>query len=467
MTEDLEGSSERLLESDALWRPQERVRIGVVGPDDLVERVLMLPSDGTEGSLMPRLVPLPYTDEKRMLETLASRNGDMDAYLFTGPVPYDLAVAADALSAPATYVPLSGAALYACLIRGITDGDFGANRLSIDTLVGRDVEEAYSELGLATTHIELYSHAPGHHLEDIVTFHSDSLSKRGVTAALTGLRSAHEEMLRRGLRSYRMVPTSQSIRAALRTAVLLATGARLGDAQVAMAIVAVGGMDPSSELNLLNDRRADSMLAAQQVLLTAAREIGAVILPVGASLFLVAGTVKSFEIATHNYRHCPFFAAVAAETGESVSVGLGLADTALAAHRTAWQGLLDCQQSGGGHGRLVRADGSVVVLPGLHGDRTVRDGPRIGRVERRYLTELSRRFRTFGSEPGAPDPIVSAEEVAELLDLSPRTARRLLGSLSDAHLAWPLPPERGPHPGRPRHRWRLLVSSFPTHDTDI
>ena len=315
---------------------------------------------------------------------------------------------------------------------------------------------------MSTQEIQLYSHAPGHHLEDIVAFHSEALTKRGGTAALTGLRSAHEEMLRRGLRSYRMVPTSQSIRSALGTAVLLATGARLGDTQVAIAIVAVGGMDPLSELNVLDDRRANSLLAAQQVLLTEAREVGAVVLPLGATLFLVVGTVKSFEIATDGFRHCPFHASVAAEAGESVSVGLGLADTTLTAHRAAWQALRECHDSGGGHGRLAQSDGSVMVLPGLRGDRAVQDRPRIGRVERRYLLEIVRKYDRGSEEPAAsPDPIVSAEEVAELLDLSPRSARRLLNSLSDAHLAGPLPPERGPNPGRPRHRWRLLVSSFP------
>ncbi|MFW6056668.1 MAG: hypothetical protein ACOC9B_05105, partial [Chloroflexota bacterium] len=350
MTESSKASSPRAIDVEASWRPQGKVRIGVVGPDDLVERVLMLPMDPVGPTSLPRLLPLPYKDETRVLDTLFAGNGEMDAYLFTGPVPYDLAVASGALSAPATYIPLSGAALYAALIRGITDGDFRPDRVSIDTLVERDVKEAYSELGLASTNIQLYSHAPGHLLEDIVAFHSDAVSKRGVTAALTGLRSAHEEMRRRGLRSYRMVPTSQSIRASLRTAVLLATGARLGDAQVAMAIVALGGMATSSELNVLKEHRADSMLAAQRVLLAEAREIGAVVVPLGASIFLVAGTVKSFEIATENFRRSPFHASMARETGESISVGIGLADSALAAHDAAWRALHECHESGGGHG---------------------------------------------------------------------------------------------------------------------
>ena len=438
------------------------MRIGIVGPDDLVERVLMLPSASNGRSLTPRLVPMPYKDESQTLDALVATAREVDAYLFTGPVPYDLAVAASALVAPATFIPLSGAALYATLVRGVTAGDFAPDRLSIDTLVSQDIEEAYSELGLPTGKIQMYGHAPGHHLEDIVAFHFEALTERGATAALTGLRSAHEEMLRLGLRSYRMVPTLQSIRSALRTAVLMATGARLGDAQVAIAVVAVGPLDALSEFNALDDRRAESLLAAQRTLLAEARQIGAVVVPVGPGLFLVIGTVKAFEVATDGYRHCPFYASLEEGIDHSIAVGLGMADSALLAQRAAWQALRACHETGGGHGRLAQPDGSVMVLPGLRGDRTISDRPPVGRLERRYLVDLAQAYTGTGiGGSHSVDPIVSAVEVADRLDLSPRTARRLLISLSEADLAWPLPPERGPHPGRPRHRWRLLLGNFP------
>ncbi len=50
--------------------------------------------------------------------------------------------------------------------------------------------------------------------------------------------------------------------------------------------------------------------------------------------------------------------------------------------------------------------------------------------------------------------------VAELLDMTPRAARRVLLTLIDQGLAWQLPPVRWTGPGRPRQTYRLLVEQL-------
>src|SRR5262249_59994345 len=57
-------------------------------------------------------------------------------------------------------------------------------------------------------------------------------------------------------------------------------------------------------------------------------------------------------------------------------------------------------------------------------------------------------------ETGGPH-VVDAETAGRLLGVTSRTARRLLRSLAEEGLAWPLPPNRLPQPRRPRQRYRL------------
>jgi predicted ArsR family transcriptional regulator len=56
--------------------------------------------------------------------------------------------------------------------------------------------------------------------------------------------------------------------------------------------------------------------------------------------------------------------------------------------------------------------------------------------------------------------VVDAEMAGSLLGVTPRTARRLLRTLVDEGLAWPLPPSRTPQPGRPRQFYRLIVEKL-------
>src|SRR5690606_25928286 len=63
---------------------------------------------------------------------------------------------------------------------------------------------------------------------------------------------------------------------------------------------------------------------------------------------------------------------------------------------------------------------------------------------------------------GDDDRVVDAETVAELLGVTLRTARRMLHSLVDEGLAWPMPPARSSKVGRPPRLYQLLVEKVPS-----
>jgi hypothetical protein len=56
--------------------------------------------------------------------------------------------------------------------------------------------------------------------------------------------------------------------------------------------------------------------------------------------------------------------------------------------------------------------------------------------------------------------VVDAETAGRLLGVTSRTARRLLRGLVDEGLAWPLPPSRAAQPGRPRQFYRLITEKL-------
>ena len=85
------------------------------------------------------------------------------------------------------------------------------------------------------------------------------------------------------------------------------------------------------------------------------------------------------------------------------------------------------------------------------------------RVRPQALATLSRLAELL--PPGDSVLAVDAETASRVLEVTPRTARRLLRALAEEGLAWPLPPNRAPQPGRPRQSYRLVVERLDRHRT--
>src|SRR5580692_10332055 len=104
--------------------------IGIVGPHELVERIMLsgLPLNAGSGSAQSaeaptrRLVTAAYREEQEAPEKVARLGSTVDACLFASRVPYELSRRAGVLTVPATYIQLSGSPLYAALPAGPQQG---------------------------------------------------------------------------------------------------------------------------------------------------------------------------------------------------------------------------------------------------------------------------------------------------------------------------------------------------------
>ncbi len=145
--------------------------IGIVGPHELVERIMLSglplsagpgPAQASERGEAPtrRLVTAAYREEQEAPEKVARLGASVDACLFASRVPYEYARRAGVLTVPATYIQLSGSALYAAMLRASRDGHDIA-RSSIDVVSQADAEDAFGELGIATDGIHVREEVSG------------------------------------------------------------------------------------------------------------------------------------------------------------------------------------------------------------------------------------------------------------------------------------------------------------------
>jgi hypothetical protein len=105
----------------------------------------------------------------------------------------------------------------------------------------------------------------------------------------------------------------------------------------------------------------------------------------------------------------------------------------------------------GGRGFALDREGQALA-PGPREPVLARQG------NPRGLATLSRLTDQLPEDAGPH--VVDAETAGRLLGVTSRTARRLLRTLAEEGLAWPLPPTRIPQPGRPRQFYRLVTEKL-------
>ncbi|MDS1271492.1 transcriptional regulator [Lipingzhangella sp. LS1_29] len=409
----------------------------------------MLMGPGSTGPLNARLIAAAYRDEQEATDKVVRLGSSIDAYLFASPVPYEFARKAGVLTMPATYVPLGGASLHEALLRGTLDGRYDPTRASLDVLSRTDVVEAYSEVDLPVD--EIHVHEELGSTTALTSFH-EGLWRRNVTStAVTCVRGVAERLEAIGVPTLRLRPTSAGVRSALQTAGLLGAHHRLEEAQLGVVIVDVPTLRDAARRATPRYWRDELRLALQRMLLQEAHRINATAHPIDDHTFMVTATRGSLASATEGFRQPPFIERIRSELGVAIEVGIGMGRTTQDAEAHARSALNRAQATR--QSFAVDREGRSLVpaqrAPARQGSDQLRT------KGRETLLRLAEKI----SEEDAP-LVVDAEAAGRMLGVTPRTARRLLRTLVEEGLAWPLPPNRTLQPGRPRQLYRLIVEKL-------
>jgi len=435
------------------WQARPELTIGVVGPHELVERIMLsgLPAGSLPGSspaglpagdpppAAQRLVAAAYRDEQEAPDKVARFGSAIDACVLASQAAYEHARRAGALHCPATFIQLNGSALYAALLRASQAGR-DLSRCSIDGLSRADADEAFAELGIPAREVQVRDPAPGP--AALAAFHERLFRQGKTSAAFTCQPALARRLSAEGVPAFPLWPTGSAIRSALRTAVLLADGRRLRDSQLAVALIEVPALREAIRRPASRYSRDELRLSVHRILLREAERMHAAVSPVSDHDFLIVATRGSLRTGAES--GLPIIERAQAELGTRLEVGIGIGSTEQEAEAQARASL----------GAAAAAERAAR----RHYPRVPAQRPAPPAAAPRGLETLSRLAGKLAD--GGTALVVDAETAGRLLGVTPRTARRMLRLLVEEGLAWPLPPSRSPQPGRPRQAYRLVVEKL-------
>ncbi|MDF2724871.1 MAG: hypothetical protein K0Q59_4546, partial [Paenibacillus sp.] len=190
------------------------IAIGIIGPEQLVRKM----DHCLKG--FPSFAPITciYKSEDEV-PTLARELMDrVEALLFTGPVPYRVAVDKISFHIPVHYVRLSGTGLYRALFRIMRR--YGLAEMSVDTLSKQSVEDAFGELGEPYSPTFHYTGLESMSKEPLIEFHAESYRSGRTKVALTSVGAVAAALTEMGIPNEWVMPTDEDIIVSLERSLL-------------------------------------------------------------------------------------------------------------------------------------------------------------------------------------------------------------------------------------------------------
>lgn len=404
------------------------IDIGVVGPHDLVDDVAAT-CEEQPGVVARRL---HYDHESQAPALVEAHAAHVQAWLFTGVVPYSLAREANVLHRPATFVDYTGATLLQATVRLMRAGH-DVTRISIDTVTGTDVAVTFGEAGLPVDRVRSLPYRSGLSSDDVVTFHRRQ-HRAGARVAVTCISSVYE-VLRHEMTAYRLAPSVHSVRTALRQVLLHVNSQAQEDAQIALGLACLSGGDDG--------------------LLREVAALGGTLARLMPDTYLIVTTRGPLHDATAGFTTLPMLRRLA-DRNDRVHIGFGLGRSAAEAENLARRAL-----------SRARRVGPITAMLSLRGDTdlVLESSTRAPQPAEANLSVIAQRvglsvptlLRLREVRAAAGEEPLTSREVADHLKVQQRTARRMLHRLELAGLAERLGNLASGTSGRPLTLYRLTL----------
>ncbi|MEU4780012.1 hypothetical protein ACLQ22_28690 [Micromonospora sp. DT178] len=404
------------------------IEIGVVGPHDLVDDVAAT-CEEQPGVTARRL---HYDHESQAPAIVEAHAGQVEAWLFTGVVPYTLAREANLLNRPAVFVDYTGATLLQAAVRLLRDGR-DVTRMSIDTVTGADLAGTFGEADLPVDRVRSLPYRSGLSSDDVIAFHRRQ-RKAGADVAVTCLSSVYET-LRHEMPAFRLAPSNHSVRTALRQLLLQVGSQAQEDAQIALGLANLSDGDDG--------------------LLKEVAGLGGTVARFAPDTYLIVTTRGPLHDATGGFTALPMLRRLA-DRHETVQIGFGLGRSAAEAENLARRALSRARRVGPTTAVLSLRGETDIVL-----ESTTPTPPpaevNLAVIAQRVGLSVPTLLRLREVRTAVGDEPLTSREVADQLRVQQRTARRMLHRLELAGLAERTGNLASGTSGRPLTLYRLTL----------
>lgn len=436
-------------------------RIGIAGPNDLVTKVLTQAKTRSEELAneninlldLAELIPMVYKSESEIYSIVKQNEPSIDVLLCVDPLSYQLITHYPLFNKPIFLIRYSGSALYKVLAEQAVRGDSWSGA-SFDSLPQKEVEESFQEIGLKkdlffAPNIEL------NRVEGLVQYHMNLLKSGKANLAMTCIQLVEASLKEKKYDVYRVTPTVEAINTALEQIENYIKHEKLVQSQLSIGFLIIEELTQGQRPQEEKERSREII---NKILKEFSRKTQATTQWVNDSMVQIVTTKGVVENGILVHKKPEILAELHRQLKWTGKMGIGLGRTANETMQNAKKALNYSLKKSGPQCYILQEEGQLIGPLGgsqqLHYSHRELDQDTIQAARKAGLSVASIN-RIFSLLDSIGTKNVSASDLADGLEITLRSARRLLKTLEDAGLARVVGEEQPVGRGRPRQVYAI------------
>lgn len=431
------------------------MKLGIIGPKDLVDKSIGVGKKYEEINV----IATPYTNEENIESSIRKIEDEVDAFLFTGFLPYYYVKYNELTRKDIYYYPILGSALYRTLLAMKNNYDIDLSQISIDTLKEKQIIDVYEDLGMDTKNLFINdTHLSNYKNQDYVNFHYDLYNSDRTKGAITSINSVYMELIKLGVPTLKIEPTKYTMKNIFRMISLDNKTQIAKKNQILIIMIDIAEYSLNRE-KLSNIEKQSKRLQLHQELLDYSRiHQASVFSSADSEEFIILITKGIFSEYTNDYENIPIVNEIKAKFSIEINVGIGMGVNALEAEENARKALELSRSNKESDGFLINQDKHVVGPIG-----SINKLEYVLKTENKELLDCAEKTGVSISTITRIESImknlqtnsITAKDIEVGLDITLRSANRIMKKLVEGEVATEVGLEQIGGRGRPRKVYEI------------
>ncbi|XRG79451.1 hypothetical protein V5E38_03775 [Rossellomorea sp. GAMAL-10_SWC] len=430
-------------------------RIGLVGPEWSLERILSF-SKEYEHEL--EFFPISYDEPVETKEIIKKHARDVDVWLFSGQLPYNIAKKLLHSKEKLLYIPHTESSVYKSLLNIMYKTGGLINQLSIDMPTYSNLlEDALEQLNESFDQFYVKKFEEEQiNLEELLQFHIELWDSNKTEGALTNFPFIYQELKKRDIPVEWISTSSVDIKHTLRLLTERVKGLYFKDSQIGVELIEIENFENIIQKSKSPYHLQHIELRIKDVLLTFCEQLNGSLIEKGYGKYLIYSSRGAIEREIHMLENT--LDQLSLESDSKISVGIGFGETVYSAEKNAIESI---QQSKGMHERkiiIVQENGEIIESLGREeevtyayrtNDQELLQKLKLGNISVKTYHKIENLIKRMAWKD------FTTKNLAEQLKMTERNARRIVADLCEVELLECIGEESLSYRGRPSKIYRF------------
>ncbi|MCM2532804.1 hypothetical protein NDK43_10910 [Neobacillus pocheonensis] len=430
-------------------------RVGVVGPEWSVERILCLAKEFEQGM---EFLAYPYEEPEETKKFVLDNEHTIHVWLFSGKLPYDIAEKILGSNENLLYIRHTESTLYKSLLNIIYSQEKLITRLSIDIPSSTNLfEESVEQLNMTFNEIYVKKfELDDINMEQLLQFHLDLWESRKTEGALTSFPAVYKQLKEAGVPVDWISTSRMEIRQTLRILTEKIKGFYFKDTQIGVEIIEIEHFESIIQKAKSPYYLQHLELRLKEILLNLSEQLNGSLIEKGNGKYVIFSSRGAIE------REIPMLEQtielLSLESDTRIAVGIGFGETVFSAEMNAQLSIRQSKEMPDRKILMVQENGKIIESFGKEeeitysyrtDDQDFLQKLKKGNISVKTFHKIDALIRRMNWND------FTTKSLAAHLQMTERNARRIVTDLCEVDLAECIGEESSSFRGRPSKIYRL------------